>query len=278
MSMQETVEISKSEYNARQILKRILIHDYDAGGVFTETTGSQGSGKTSVNLSFMKATIKNYPNEKIFFSNCYNAPLQFVKIGKPYYTIMVQKNKNITFHDRNNKLETIYPNITYFDGFNDLYGKAKNGKCNAVFFGDRFIWMDFIGWLRSVGEWSHVYIDEISEICPAFTKGKLWHRIGNFSMHLKEVRKCMLNVHGNTQSVSDIDHRIRTKVMVKIYLVGARADNVSRITQKAIDNLKENHITGNEAFIEYSGKFGKTVFGDIFKPNPNVQWEAKTNA
>jgi len=258
-----------------QILKRIHTHDVDSGGVFTEITGSQGSGKTSVMLSFMAYTMRNYPNEKIFWSSCYYAPLQFVKIGKDNFHIMVKKNSGVTFHDRNQKLKQIYPEVTYFKDYQDLYNKAKPGICNAVFFGNRVLWIDFIHYLRSVGEWVHVYIDELSEISPAFTSGKLWKKIRDFSLDAKEIRKCMLNLHTNTQSVSDIDHRIRSKVMVKIYLPGARTDNVSRITQKAIDNLEEDPLNGNEAYIEYSGKFGKTRFKDIYKPIPGMQWEAR---
>jgi len=137
--------------------------------------------------------------------------------------------------------------------------------------------MDFIHYLRSIGEWSHTYIDELSEIAPAFTGGELWHKIHQFSVNAKEIRKCMMNVHTNTQSVSDIDHRVRSKVMVKIYLPGARSDNISRISQRAIDNLDEDNINGNAAYLEYSGKFGKTVFKDIFKPVPGFAWEARAN-
>ena len=271
----EPLDLSKSEINAERILKRIHVHDPDSGGVFTEVTGSQGSGKTSVLLSFMDYTLRHYPQEKIFWSNCYNAPLQFVKIGKDRFHILVEKESGITFHDRNAKLKLIYPEVTTFKGYEDLYEKAISGKCNAVFFPDRMTWIDFIHYLRSVGEWIHVYIDELSEIAPAFTSGRTWKKIRDFSLDLKECRKCMLNIHTNTQSVSDIDHRVRSKVMVKIYLPGARADNISRITQIAIDNLNEDPVKGNEAYLEYSGKFGKTIFKDIYKPDLSMLWEAR---
>ena len=254
--------MTKSQINAERILKRIHIHDLDSGGVFTEITGSQGSGKTSVMLSFMDYTIRHYPNEKIFFSNCYNAPFQFVKIGKNNFTIMVKQGAGITFHDRSQRLKEIKPKVIYFKGFEDLYEKAIPGKCNAVFFGDRIQWIEFLHYLRSAGEWVHIFIDEMSEIAPAFTSGKVWKKIKDLSLDLKEVRKCLMNIHSNTQSVSDIDHRVRSKVMIKIYLPGARSDNISRITQTAIDNLNEDPVNGNEAFLEYSGKFGKTIFKD----------------
>jgi len=276
-SENEAIDLSKSEINAERILKRIHVHDPDAGGMFSEITGSQGSGKTSILLSFMDYTLRNYPEEKVFWSNCYNSPFQFVKIGEGRFNIMVKENSGVTFHDRNNKLKQIFPEVTTFKDNADLYEKALPGKCNAVFFKDRMEWIGFIHYLRSVGEWVHVYIDEISEIAPAFTSGRAWKKIKDFSLDLKEVRKCMINIHTNTQSVSDIDHRVRSKVMVKIYLPGARTDNISRITQTAIDNLNEDPVNGNEAYVEYSGKFGRTVFRDIYKPNSKILWEARAN-
>jgi hypothetical protein len=138
--------------------------------------------------------------------------------------------------------------------------------------------MDFIGFigsLRSCGEWAHVFIDEISELAPAFSSGKAWGKIRDFSLILKDVRKCMLNVSCNSQSVSDVDHRIRSKLMCKIYLPGSKADRDSRIHQRALDNLLEDPEHGSEAFIEFSGKFGKCKFTDVYKPG-DIHWEART--
>jgi hypothetical protein len=277
-SEDEASDLSKSEINSERILKRIHIHDPDAGGIFSLSTGGMGTGKTAVLLSFMDYTIRNYPEEKIFFSNCFNSPLQFVKIGEGRFNIMVKENSGITFHDRNNKLKQIFPEVTTFKDNVDLYEKAIPGKCNAVFFPNRVLdWISFIHALRSIGQWTHIYIDELSEIAPAFTSGKQWKKIRDFANDLKEVRKCMLNVHTNTQSISDIDFRCRSKVMCKIFLPGAQADTHSRIDQTAIDNLNEDPVHGNEAYIEMAGKFGRTVFEDIYKPNSKILWEARSN-
>lgn len=86
-----------------------------------------------------------------------------------------------------------------------------------------------------------------------------------------------MNVHTNTQSVADIDFRVRSKVMIRIYLPGARRENVSRITQLALDNLEESIKLGNQAYLEMGGKFGTTRFKDIYKPDPRMQWEARIN-
>ena len=85
----------------------------------------------------------------------------------------------------------------------------------------------------------------------------------------------MLNLHCNSQSLPDIDHRVRSKIMVRVFLPGARAGKDSRITQPAIDNLDEDPKHGNEAYLSFGGKFGKIRFKDIYKPIPGMQWEAR---
>jgi hypothetical protein len=249
----------------------------DSGGVFTFITGGMGTGKTSTMLSFCNYTLLHYPEEKVFWSNTYNTPIQSIKIGLDKHHIMVKDGSNVTFHDRNKKLAQIHPDVTYFKDFNEMYDLAQPGKCNCIFFGDRFQWIDLIHHLRSIGEWTHIYIDELSEIAPAFTSGNLFKDIGRFSVDLKEVRKCMINVHANSQALPDVDHRIRSKIMVRIFLPGARSDQYSRVQQTAIDNLEENPVEGNEAYLEHSGRFGRTRFKDIYKPIKGLQWEARVN-
>lgn len=270
-----SLDLTKSELNAERILTRINTHDYDSGGIFSECTGSQGSGKTSVLLSFVDYALKHYPDEKVFFNECFHAPLQCTKLGLDKINLMVEDNSDIIFCDRSQKLKEIFPPVIYFKDFEDCYEKSIPGKCNVVFFKERMMLIDFIGWLRGVGVWNHVFIDEMSEIGPAFSGGRTWKKIKDFSLILKDVRKCMINIHCNSQSVVDTDHRVRSKIMCKIYLPGAKSDRDSRITQRAIDNLSEDKEHGSEAFLEYSGKFGKTKFCDIYKPLPGVHWEAR---
>lgn len=270
-------KLTKSEVNAKWILNRAHAHDYDSGGIFSMISGSQGSAKTSVMLSFVDYTMLHYPDEKIFWSSGYNAPLQFLKLKEGSYDIFVKDGINITFHDRRNKLQKLELDVTRFKDFDDLYRKARPGRCTCPFFGNRMEWMPFLSYLRSTGEWSHVFIDELSEIAPAFTAGELFHTIGDFAINLKEVRKCMINFHANSQSLPDIDHRCRSKIMLRVFLPGAMATKNSRITQEAIDNLELDPMHGNEAYVEFSGRFGKTRFKNIYKPNI-MSWEARVNA
>jgi hypothetical protein len=135
--------------------------------------------------------------------------------------------------------------------------------------------MEYIFYLRSKYEWSHVFFDEFGEVCPSDRAGELWKRIRKFSEDIKEVRKCNKNVHTNTQTTTDIDYRVRRKLMIRIFLPGARTDGKTRVYQKAVDKLIKDPVNGNMAYLEWDGRFGITRFRDIFKPLPSRSWEAR---
>lgn len=259
--------VSKQEIIATKIMERIHIQDKDAGGLFSMTTGGMGVGKTSAMLAFAEYCIINHPKQKIFWSESYNAPLQAFKIrDSKKLSIFVKSGQNIIFRDRDKHLEKRKFNVTYFGDFNDLYKKAKPGRINMIFFGDRHMWMEFIAYLRGVGEWVHVFIEELGEVTPGTSRDKLWGRIQTFSAVAKDIRKCMMNVHCNTQTLMDIDYRVRQKIMLLILLPGARVGrNSTRVTQTAIDNLHRSP-TGNSAYLSYMGEFGVTKFTDIYTP------------
>lgn len=269
--------MSKPEKYGKQIFENILIHNPDQGGSVVEVTGAMGSAKSSVLLTIASDVMKRNPTDKIFWSNTFNSPVQFPKIGKGNYIILLE-DKIITIHDRNKDSKEVNCGQVYFTDFKDLYTKAQPGKLNAVFFKDRARWIDFVHYLRGVNQWCYILVDEMAEIAPAQMPGGEWNeKMKSFSNDLAELRKCFVSLIYNTQSVSDIDYRVRHKVMIKVYLPGARKDHVSRVTQKAIDNLKEDHIKGNQAYIEQFGKFGKLRFTKIFKPNEKIQLEVRSN-
>lgn len=270
--------VSRLEIEAENILKRIHSQNRDVGGILAQVTGGQGTGKTSIMLSFAKYTWTNYPDQKIFWSECYKAPLQSIKAGVENLNFMVKKDSGVTFHDRNNSLKEVTVPITSFTTNKECYDKAVTGKINVVFFGDRFKWIDFIGYLRDVGNWCHVYIEEFAEIAPINSSGELWKRLVVFADILKDVRKCMINVYTNTQTPAEVDWRVRKKYMVRIYLPGAKVEGhgYTRVTQRAVDNLERNP-TGNHAYIDHAGTFGKTRFTDIFNPDPNLHIDARVN-
>jgi hypothetical protein len=191
--------------------------------------------------------------------------------------ILCMEGKNIKFWDRINDCIIDLSHETFTD-FEDLYKKSKKGKLNCVFFGDRLLVMDFLEFLMSKHGWHTAFIDEISEICPAFTAGAIFKKIGWFANHvLGQTRKCWLTVVTNTQSTGDTDHRIRKKLNIHILMEGSKQNKETRVFQKAIDNLKVDHVHGSYAYVTTAGVFGVVRFTDVFTPIPNFSVEARTS-
>jgi hypothetical protein len=266
--------VSKPEIIGEQILKRVLSRNKDYGGILVEITGAQGTSKTSTLLSFMKTTIREHPNEKIFFREQMDAPLQIFKLGQGQYKFFIKRDSNIVFRNRDKHLQIIDMNPGEFSTYKELYDKAIPGKVNVVFFDSNAEWMSFITYLRSAGEWVNIFVDEMADICPAVNRGAMFKQILDFSGVMGAVRRCMMNVFYNTQTAQDIDWKVRKKVMLKILLPGAIADKDTRVTQKAIDNLIRDPVHGNEAYLDAGGEFGKVRFTDIFKPISGYHIEA----
>jgi len=268
---------SKQENKGQEILSRIYIRDVNAGGSFTSITGQPGCGKTSVMLGLTKYIIKHNKDELVYWSSSYGSPLQFFPLGEENYHILCKEGMNIQFWDRINSCQVDLPHETFTD-FEDLYSKSVKGKLNCVFFGDRLLWMDFLEFLMSKHGWKTIFVDEISEICPANTEGKMFKKIGWFANHvLGQTRKCWLTVVTNTQSTTDTDYRIRRKLNIHVLMEGSKVNKKeTRVFQKAVDNLKVDHIHGSYAYIATAGVFGVIRFTDVFTPIPNYSVEART--
>ena len=126
-----------------------------------------------------------------------------------------------------------------------------------------------------MGEWVHLFMDEYGDLFPANPSGQLYRKIVDAASDLKEARKCMMNVYFTTQVTSDVDYRIRNKIMVVAYLYGSKPMGRSRVTQQAIDALVRDPIRGNEVWLEEGfGRFGKGRFSKIYKPKKGMNWEA----
>jgi len=266
---------SRQEAAFVEIMDRIQTQNDDIGAVFLEATGIPGVAKTAVILTFLEDTIINHPDQKCFWRNPFNAPFQFTKLGPGKWEIFIEEDSEITFHDRDDKLKKI--NIPYktFTNFDKLYEQATPGKCTAVFFKDQIKWIDFLKYLNSIGEWTHVFLDEYGELFPFGSSGALYKRIQDASDILKEVRKCRTNVYATTQVTSDVDYRVRNKLMVLVYMYGAKPMSRSKVSQYAIDSLDRDLVKGNEGWIEYGyGIYGKGRFTKIYKPIPGQNWEA----
>lgn len=263
--------LNKQTVIGRELMQRILGKNEDLGSCVCEISGSPGTAKTATLLSICSTLMSRYPEDKFFWSNPYRSPFQFVKLNNDSWDILVQANSNIVFRDRTtgNPIDLTHQK---FDGFDDLWNKCKNGRLSCIFFKDRNEWMSWVGYTLSKNLWCNFFLDELGEIAPAFSSGKLWKRIVTFANDLKECRKCHKNVFYASQNRTDIDFRVRNKLQITIMLPGAKAEG--RLYQGAIDNLTKDPIGGNTAWIMSLGEFGLIKLDKIYKPVPSKNWEA----
>ena len=226
--------------------------------------------------------LRHFPKEKTFFSECFDTPIQTLKLGKEkvLFLIPVGESGKIIFRDRDKHLEEIpYENLNveFFKDMNDLYDRAHFDKINVPVFPNRRSIMDFIKFTTGIGDFVTVLIDEMSEIATALDSGT-WQAMQQWGFMCKDLRKCMVNVWYTAQNLGQVDWRIRGAVDMKIFGPGAREDRYSRVMQKAIDNLIVDKSHGSEFYISDGGTFGLFRLTDIFEPQEGLNYEIHRKA
>jgi len=255
--MEEYDEIlSKKTVNGELIKNRILQRKPNEGAIAVECTGIQGSGKTSLMLWFADAILHNDKQEYVFWRDSVDSPLQYNKIGNNRFKILVHNDTNIRFMNTETMQKANIPHYR-FETMEDLYELSEPDKINAVYFPDDYMWIDLIKFLRLQPGWQSVFLDEYEDVCPQRCRGEQWHRNEWFGKNIKQVRKQLVSVFGNTQSNMDVDVRVRTKMMIYMYLFGSRVDGLSPVYQKTISGL-----TIGRAWVDW----GHSIYGEIKFP------------
>jgi hypothetical protein len=248
------------------VVSKMKEHNPDKGGLFSIIVGSTGAGKTGTMFYCLIDNIRRYPNEFVFLSECYNAPLQFTKLPKDKVNIMVQ-NDCCRFVDRVKKKPCV-PEHTVFTDYADCYNKAKRGKINVLFLEDRKDLMEFISWtVLNAMEWVTFGIDELSEIVPSYSSGNVYRRIEKFSWVLKDCRKSDVNIIATVQSAPLVDFKCLHMKQILIYMPGSMQYKHSRVFQSALDSLQEDEIKGNPAIVEGYNRYVRTRINTIYKPD-----------
>jgi hypothetical protein len=255
--MSKNASKTRSEVEAEKIFERIFERNYDRGGYFIECTGIMGSGKTSLMLRMAKRILDMKSEELVFWREPMNTPFQAHKIGTGYQ-ILCEKRMPIQINEVTSHMERIETEIRYFSGFKQLMSLADPSLLNVVYFKDPEKWLSFILYQRFNPGWEFFFFDEFEDIAPTRVKGKAWHINELFAESVKEVRKNRVSVCYDTQSAQDVDFRVRSKLMMYIYLYGAVVDQRSPVFSQAIQSLRVG-----DGYVD----FGHSLFGRFsFKP------------
>lgn len=250
-----------------EILSRRKLRNESVGGFASLTVGPPGCGKTSHLLFEADKFMEWYPNEIIFWRDSTFSAAQFNRIGNNY-KIFTEEKTNLSFRNltKSGFLDVKY---TKFKDFNELInqdtgaGLVEPRKINVIYFKNDYRWIDLLRHLRSTVGWQSVFIDEIEDIIPLNPSKQKGSRKNirlqknvEFSANAKEIRKGLVNLLCDTQSIDEIDWRFKRKLNFIVYLRGARVGKGSRIKQIAVDKLSIG-----ECFIDWENRmYGKSIF------------------
>lgn len=252
-----------------EIIDKIRDRNVNPGGNAVEFVGASGSGKTSLFFNLVEDFARNeQENELMFWRESLDTPIQFVKY--PKFDIFVEKGMEIDILDQNNDGQVIdfpmkkfghVPKINYKvelenepdtedvedneekkreqdEVFEKICKMADPNRLNVIFFKRRSTWIDLIRYLKEIPTWHDVFIDEYEDIFPNQNSGDEWWRIEWAKKNLKQVRKGLTNVFGNTQSTSDVDWRVREKMTIWGYMPGGVPDKKSPVKNGAVRGLE----------------------------------------
>lgn len=247
-----------------------MARDTSIGGFASITVGPGGSGKTSFCLHECQMFLHKYPNELIFWKDSPGSISQFDRLGDGVANVLIHKKCKINFRD----LLTGKPVDLHYKTFKTLsdivdvdtgLGLVERGRLNVVYFpmGQDYMWIDLMEHLRHVPGWKSLFIDEIEDIAAANPSKRDFESQNfrmeanlKFSNNLKQFRKALINIEGNTQNFKEIDWRVLGKLNSIVYLRGSRVSDESLVAQHVV-----NALPIGQAYIDWENRmFGKIAF------------------
>jgi len=255
---------SKKEVMGKKLWDLVFQRDNNFGGFLVGLFGLMGSGKTSLMHQMAKRTVKENPDEIIFWREPINNPLQANNFDGEYQILCERRYPVKVWKIASNSLQpTNNIKIHKFTGYRELLKMANPGMLNVIYFHKPYQWLMLIDKFKDRGTWQSFYFDEFEDIAPLHAKGKQWHMNQTFTGSLKEIRKARINICYNTQNSMEIWFGITAKTMIHFYLYGAREDRLSPIFKQALQNLDLG-----QGWIDWGhSKFGLINFKPVHPKN-----------
>lgn len=257
----------------RRLTTELTVHNNDFGGVTAVVYGSKGSGKTTLFLTLCQTVqCYNQNGQLELETSIWRGGDEDYWTWLPYErtrvfihrdnidTVSFKCDEDLSEYDRS-KL----PQIIMYKNNKDLYDKLLRGGINVVYepttyaltdrlkkmiqrrgvAGDELFkkkevdpiiwWFEFVDWLRVNKSLEHisVFIDEADQLLPVSPSGARWHLNLWFKDIMRALRKRNISLYLACHGYTDIDGRMRPKIMYRIYMKGACAPSESLIWKTA---------------------------------------------
>lgn len=257
----------------RRLTTELTVHNNDFGGVTAVVYGSKGSGKTTLFLTLCQTVqCYNQANQLELETSIWRGGDEDYWTWLPYERTRVFIHKDnidtVSFkcdEDLQEYDKKKLPPIIMYKNNMDLYKKLLRGGINVVYepttyaltdrlkkmiqrrgvAGDDLFkkkevdpiiwWFEFIDWLRVNKSIEHisVFIDEADQLLPVSPSGARWHLNLWFKDIMRALRKRNISLFMACHGFTDIDGRIRPKVMYRLYMKGSCTPSESLIFKTA---------------------------------------------
>lgn len=257
----------------RRLTTELTVHNNDFGGVTAVVYGSKGSGKTTLFLTLCQTVqCYNQKGQLELETSIWRGGDEDYWTWLPYErtrvfihrdnidTVSFKCDEDLSEYDRSQ-----LPQIIMYKNNKDLYEKLLRGGINVVYepttysltdrlkkmiqrrgvAGDELFkkkevdpiiwWFEFVDWLRVNKSLEHisVFIDEADQLLPVSPSGARWHLNLWFKDIMRALRKRNISLYLACHGYTDIDGRMRPKIMYRIYMKGACAPSESLIWKTA---------------------------------------------
>jgi len=228
------------------VADKLFWRDPRFGGITAIVFGEMGAGKTTFLTNIALAMFKH---DYIIWRGMFSA--QALYYWPKEFQLLVPDGFKLKVWNID-KRTPVNLEAYHFSNYEQMLDALEINRLNVVFM-PIDMWKEFVSTLHKLWDrnaWLTLIFDEVEELCPPYAQGEDWRINERIAEAVKEYRKCWISFYCATQQPSDVDYRLRNKMMLRVYLKGAKKMSIERFRQELIDNLEPGWAVVAGSFFE----------------------------